>query len=122
MGCSSCGSKVLNKAKQMGSVVSTLTKAVLSQPDKIKWFKDGASGLLKCIEGKTLYSDKEIVKNRDICRQCEFSTKVDNKLVATSQCQVKDPDTGEICGCFILCKTQTDKCPINKFVPLTISQ
>lgn len=122
MGCSSCGKKIVNALAAPIKATTNLVTAAVQQPDVIKWVKDGTTGLLKCLEGKTLYTDQEIVKNREMCRNCEHATKVDGKLKSTSQCMAPDPETKVPCGCFIVCKTQTDKCPLNKFTPITISK
>ena len=122
MACGGCGgSKKTNFAEKATNVVKNLAKAVVQQPNTIKWFKDGVTGIIKCIEGKTLYSDEQIVKQRDVCRECENSTKIDGKLTGTSQCMAVDPETGAPCACFIICKTQTGTCPLNKWANLTIS-
>jgi hypothetical protein len=121
MGCGCGGKKVKEAAKQVVAATKNLVKASIEQPDKIRWFKDGLTGILKCIDGQTLYSDEVIVQNRNICRECEFSSKTDGKLTATSQCMAVDPETGAPCGCFIICKTQTGKCPVEKWANLTIS-
>lgn len=122
MGCQSCASKIKSSFKNATNSIKTLAKAASTQDNKVKWFKDGVTGILKCIGNISLYTDEEIGKNRQICRTCEFSTKVDGKLVANSQCEAKDPKTGEICGCFILCKTQSGPpCPLNKWTHLTIN-
>jgi hypothetical protein len=126
MGCN-CGNKkkpnVFSKAK---NIVDNLTQSFVEQPDKLKWFKSGVNGILKCVGEKVIYIDEEIQKNRDICRGCEFATKTDGKLTKTSQCMGPDPNkNGAPCGCFILCKTQVDpRCPLGKwgkFSDLTIN-
>ena len=126
MACGSCGGNKLSRSvKEVGKAVSAgsnLLKAAVQQPDAVKWFKDGVTGLLKCLEGVTIYSDKEIIANRDVCRACEFSTKTDGKLTASSQCTATDPKTGAPCMCFVLCKTQVDVCPLGKFTNLTVNR
>lgn len=128
MGCN-CGKGKSQKAVEQNpqivnpGIVANMTKVVQEQPDKIKWFKDGITGLFKCITGDTKYTDAEIIINREACRTCEYSTKVDGKLTKKSQCMAPNPENNNApCGCFILCKTQTGPCPLNKFVNLTISK
>jgi hypothetical protein len=97
--------------------------AMGSQKSPFQWFKDGAAGIIKCITHTQSYPDEQIKSNRDTCRKCEFATKDENgKITLKSQCMAIDPTTGEVCGCFIVCKTQNDKCPLNKWVDLTISK
>jgi hypothetical protein len=117
MGCSSCKNAIRNS----GKVVKNLVQAAIKQPDPVKWFRDGVSGVIKCISGKYIYSDEDIVKNREVCRTCEFSSKTDGKLTISSQCQAIDPATGTPCQCFILCKTAEGKCPLKKWTHLTIN-
>lgn len=98
-------------------------KAAKSQHKNLfSWVIDGVSGIIKCIEGKTLYSDEGIENNRNICSQCEFATEKegDGELTLGSQCMAKDSQ-GKICGCFLICKTQTGICPLGKFIPLNIN-
>jgi len=106
------------------SVIRNLIKAASSQPNAIKWFRDGVSGIIKCLEGNVLYTDSEISENRQVCQDCEFSTKNDKgKLTLSSQCMAPDPERGGApCGCFIVCKTQSGSCPIHKWVHLTINK
>lgn len=118
MGCN-CGKSA---AKKIMAVGSNIVKAAASQPDIIQWFKDGVSGIVKCIGGISIYTDEQIQHNRNICRGCIHSTKTDGKLTAQSQCMAPDPlKNGAACGCIILCKTQTDKCPLGKWASLTVN-
>lgn len=136
MACSGCGASksivpskssnspdipVEEKASQPSTILQNLRKAAESQPDKLKWFKDGATGILKCLAGVHIYDDEDIQKNREVCRNCPHSTKTSGKLVATSQCMAID-ESGKACGCFILCKSTQGTCPLNKWTTLTISQ
>lgn len=117
--------KLLNIEQLEDNPIKNLIQAASQQKNKIKWFKDGLTGIFKCLSDDVLYTDEDIQKNRDVCRECPFSTKdKKNKLTMTSQCMAKDPNTGAPCGCFILCKTQADKCPLNKWttVQLTIDK
>lgn len=122
MGCSSCGGNRKNLAQRAIQPIKNLGKAWSEQPDKVKWFKDGATGILKCLDGQTAYTDGDIIANRNICRNCEFSTKTNGKLTATSQCMAIDPETNAPCACIITCKTQVGACPLNKWVHLTIKK
>lgn len=122
MGCSSCGGNRKNAIQRAIQPVKNFGKALVEQPDKVKWFKDGVTGILKCLDGQTLYSDGDIIENRNVCRGCEFSSKIDGKLTATSQCMAIDPETHAPCACIITCKTQTGACPLNKWVHLTIKK
>ena len=127
MGC--CGGNapkpMFNKTTQTNNkgVVANIIGAGVSQSKPFHWFKDGIKGLIKCMGMKSIYTDEEIQINRDICRDCEHSTKNnEGKLYVYSQCMAPDPKkNGEKCGCFITCKTQVDKCPLEKFVPITIN-
>lgn len=104
-----------------GSCRKNLAKAFKAQPDKLSWFFDGVSGIYKCVTGQKEYSDEQIKLNRDACRGCEYSTKNSKgNITVHSQCMAIDPETNAACGCFILCKTQVGKCPLNKFIDLTI--
>lgn len=122
MGCG-CGK---NKAESINNgVIKNMIEAGAKQPGKIKWFKDGINGLIKCLEGKSIYSDEDIQKNRDTCRLCEFSSRnTDGKINLSSQCMAPDPAKNNApCGCFIVCKTSQDpKCPLGKWTttPLTV--
>lgn len=126
MGCSSCQKKKSVFSNQ--SIVKNLTEAVIQQPNKLKWFKNGVSGIIKCLDSNSIYTDEEIQENRKQCQNCEFSTKNEaGKLNMKSQCMAPDPNNENApCGCFILCKTQSDSCPIKKFAPkitdITIKQ
>lgn len=126
MGCRSCGNKdnkiTIPKIENKG-VLPNLTKAIIEQPDKIKWFKDGAKGIYKCITNDKLYTDEEIISNRKVCEGCEFATnKKDNgKLSMKSQCMLPDPDNNNApCACFLICKTGTGSC--YKWTNLTLNQ
>lgn len=113
------------KQNMSKSLVHNLINAAKSQSNKIKWFRDGVSGIIKCMEGQTLYSDKDIQINRDVCSGCEFATdKSENgKLRMTSQCMAPDPENNNApCGCFLICKTQTGSCPQKKWTHLTIGK
>lgn len=102
--------------------LKNLLKAASTQSDKIKWFRDGANGIIKCLTEDVAYTDEDIQKNRDICRNCQHSTKgKGDKLNMTSQCMAINPDTGEVCGCFILCKTQNGECPLRKWNTIKIT-
>ena len=117
MGCNTCGGN-----KNKNNPVSNLIQAAKQQPDKIKWFKDGINGLMKCMDQQTSYTDEEIKANRKTCAECPYSTKnSEGKLTATSQCMAIDPETKAPCACFIICKTQSGKCPIGKWTSLTIN-
>lgn len=102
--------------------LKNLINAAKTQNNKIKWFKDGVSGIVKCLTEDIAYTDEDIQKNRDICRECPHSTKgKNNTLTMTSQCMGINPDTGEVCGCFILCKTQNGECPLSKWSTIKIT-
>ena len=105
------------------SVVANLLKAGNENPDKVGWFKDAITGIFKCAIGGGTYTDEEIQKNRDICRDCQYSTKnEENKITMKSQCMGPDPmKNGAPCGCFILCKTQVGKCPMGKWTHLKVN-
>ena len=121
MACNSCGqAQFIPSRTPQKSVVKNLFDAASQQPDKIKWFKDGVTGIFKCLVGDVKYSDANIISNRDICRQCPHSTKTDGKLTKKSQCAAIDPKTNAPCMCIILCKTQSGDCPLKKWTPLTI--
>ena len=112
--------KEVERRKQ--NIIMNLTKAGLAQKSPFKWFKDGLSGLIKCLDGDLLYDDDGIKFNRLACKDCEYSTKDDNgNITLKSQCMAPDPkNNGAPCACFITCKTQSDTCPLNKFTTLTI--
>jgi hypothetical protein len=117
MGCGCGKNKEGGVLQSVGNVVKNMTTAMISQPKKLKWFKDGLSGLYKCIGVEHQRPEQEIIENRAICTQCEFATnKKDGKLTLTSQC-MGIGESGSPCGCFILCKTQNlnEKCPLNKW-------
>lgn len=135
MGCTSCGGNkherpTFSDLKRKGGpkatiiskgLVSNLVEAGKKQPDRFKWFRDGVSGIVKCLTGHSLYSDDDIIKNRDICRECEHSTKTDGKINIKSQCMAPDSEKDNApCGCPIVCKTQTGKCPLNKWTHITV--
>jgi hypothetical protein len=107
------------------SVISNLIEAGKTQENKLQWVTKGVNGILKSLTGETIYSDDDIQKNRDYCRNCQYSTKKDGKLTNFSQCMAPDPQKdGAKCGCFIEHKTRTDICPLKiwKTVPLTINK
>lgn len=105
------------------TLFNNLQKAASSQQSLFKWFKDGVSGIVKCVTNNVSYSDEQIKSNRDVCRQCKDSTKDQNgQLTLKSQCMAVNPADGQVCGCFIVCKTQTDKCPLGKWTDITISK
>lgn len=102
--------------------IKNLRKAIKTQDNKFLWILTGVKGLVKCVLSKTSYSDDDIIKNREICSQCEFASNKDNEgITMTSQCMAKDPITGEMCGCYLMCLTQIGPCKLNKFVSLTIN-
>ena len=102
-------------------VAHNLLEAFKQQPNKIEWLKEGATGLVKSITGNKDYSDEDIKKNRDVCRECPHSTMKDGKLTTSSQCMAPDPTKNNApCGCPILSKSETGKCPLNKWTHLTI--
>lgn len=113
--------KVEPKTRQ--SVMRSMYEAAISQPNKITWIRDGITGLIKCALGKQDYSDTDIQKNRDVCRDCEFATKNDKgELTNKSQCMAPDPTKNNApCGCIIMCKTQVGECPKKKWTHLTIN-
>ncbi len=119
-------SELTNKPTQVQNkgVVGNLIKAGVSQSKPFHWFKDGLNGIIKCMGLKSIYKEDQIQANRDACRECEHSTKnEDGKLYVYSQCMAPDPEKdGAPCGCFITCKTQVSKCPLNKWVTLTIDK
>ncbi len=121
MGCG-CGK---NKPEPINNgVIKNMLEAGSKQINKVQWFKDGITGIIKCIEGKTLYSDEDIKINRDTCRKCEFSSKnSDGKLSLSSQCMRPIPEKdGAPCGCFLTCKTQVGPhCEFWPTTPLTIN-
>jgi hypothetical protein len=130
MACSSCNGGKSNSNPpsysqglplSKNSVASNFIKAVKTQPNKLKWFKDGVKGILKCIGHIQIYDDLGVQNNRDVCRLCDQSSKPNGKLTAASQCMAIDPETNAPCACFILCKTQSGKCPIGKWTSLTIN-
>ncbi len=111
-----------NKTKNKSPAIKNMIVAAGTQSNKVRWFIDGVSGLAKCFTNQKSYSDVQIKANREVCRTCEFSTK-NNKgeMTTTSQCMAKDPQTGEICSCYITCLTQTGQCKLNKWVGITIN-
>lgn len=134
MGCGSCGGNQpapmfsnVPKANQhqdtIKGVLKNLGRAATSQNSKLQWFKDGLSGLIKCLNVKQEYSDEQIKANRSICLGCEYSTKRDNgELFPQSQCMAPDPvKDGAACGCFITCKSMVDKCPLDKWTPTPLT-
>lgn len=129
MGCGGCNK---NQPKAMFeqqvkennvAPIKNMIKAGSKQSDKISWIRDGLSGIIKCLTGITKYSDPDIQKNREVCRNCAYSTKIDGKLVLKSQCMAPDPQNNNApCGCIIVCKTQSGDCPLNKWVHLTLER
>lgn len=130
MGCSGCKRSInsnpnapapLTTASSIGGVMKNLGAAAVSNPNAFRWFRDGITGIVKCVLGQQAYSDADIVKNRDVCRNCEFATKDGNgKLTNQSQCMRPDPEKNNApCGCFITCKTQVGSC--DKWTTLTIN-
>lgn len=114
MACRACGA-----AKAAKNLLTVGAK----QPNKIRWIKDGASGLIRSLGGALEYSPEDVQLNRDVCRQCEFATKDDNGVLNTlSQCMAPDEaNNGVPCGCFILPKTEVGDCPQKKWTTLKIS-
>ena len=140
MGCSSCGGNKkhiagikqsmsippspINNSKISNNPIKNLNRAISEQPEKIKWFRDGLSGIIKCFSNITKYSDEDIKKNRDVCRQCEYSSKnTNNELDIKSQCMRPNPEKNNApCACFIVCKTQVGSCDKWTHVQLTINK
>ena len=119
MACSSCG----NKVKRVIQSTTNLVKAAIAQPDAIKWFKDGVTGLIKCIGHDTPYTDEQVINNREVCRGCPHASKTDGKMTVNSQCMAPDPTkNGAPCGCFIICKTQVGACPLGKWTQITVDK
>lgn len=111
MGCPSCGQ----------NIVKNLYTAAKAQPNKLKWFADGTTGLIQSVGGIRDYTPEDVQKNRDTCRDCEFSTKNSSgKLNALSQCMAPDHN-GAPCACFILAKSENGDCPKGKYTTLRIS-
>lgn len=106
--------------KIQNNPIRNLTEAATKQPDRFKWFRDGISGIIKCFTN-AIYSDKDIVNNRNTCSNCEYSSKNDNnKLTIQSQCMRPDPSKNNApCACFIVCKTQSGYC--DRWVHITTS-
>lgn len=93
-----------------------LVTAAISAPEIFSWFRDAITGIVKCFNKQQIYNDDNIIKNRADCGNCEHSTKTDGKLTVQSQCMAPDPNKENApCGCFIVCKTMVDKCPLNKW-------
>ena len=112
MGCN-CGG---NKIQQAVAAVSNLGKAAVAQTNVLQWFRDGVSNLVKCLNESQNYTDEDIRLNRQVCKTCEYATLVDGELATTSQCMAPDPEkNGAPCGCFLVCKTQVGRCPLNKW-------
>lgn len=127
MGCGSCGGGPKPSFREhilTQKVGSNLVSAFKQQEHKLAWFLDGASKIKKCLTGTQKYTDEGIIANREVCRNCEWATKnADGELNIKSQCMAPDPaKNNAACGCFILCKTQTDVCPLGKFTSLTINK
>lgn len=107
------------------NTISNLMDAAKSQVKPFKWFKDGITGLVKCITSESNATVETIKHRRDVCRSCEFVTKSDKgDLITLSQCMAVDPATGQKCGCFITCKTQleNEKCPLGKWENVTLTR
>jgi hypothetical protein len=103
--------------------IANIISAGLSQKNKLSWFIEGVTGLKKCITNDKDYSKEQIEINREACKNCEFSTKSEGKVTTSSQCMAPDPaKDNKPCGCFILCKTQVGKCPLNKWIDITIKK
>jgi len=76
----------------------------------------GAQGLSKLVMGKNNTDEVTIQLRRDVCRNCEFSTK--NQSLLTSPCKgLTAYSQCEKCACFIKYKTMltTEQCPLNKW-------
>lgn len=98
------------------STIQNILTAGIKQPNPVAWFRDAVSGLIKCAKQQQIYTDEDIAKNRASCGNCEHSTKTESLLTVQSQCMAPDPTRGNApCGCFIICKTMVDKCPLNKW-------
>jgi hypothetical protein len=106
----------------ISGVAKNLSDAATGNSNVFRWFRDGVSGIVKCVLGQQRYSDADILKNRDTCRTCEYSTKnAEGKLTVQSQCMRPDPNNNNApCACFITCKSQVGEC--DKWVSLTINQ
>lgn len=121
-GCNK-GIKPAQEKKIEAKPLKNLFDAANTQQNKLKWIFDGAKKLYLCLEGKIIYTDDQIRDHRRICGECEYSTKNENgKLNLTSQCMAINPETGEKCGCVLLCKTSVDEkgCPLKKW-PVKLS-
>lgn len=114
--------KKLAEHGNFGQIINNMRLAAKTQRNLLKWLADGVLGLLKCATDTVIYTPEETIKHLTICTECEFSTKdASGGLTPESQCLATDPVTGEVCGCFIVCKTRVSKCPINKWpVALTV--
>ncbi len=133
MACGGCNSNRQDKPAFAGShyphkrtpqkesstlgVVKNMASAAMKQPDFVKWFVDGATGLLRSLGGQLDYTPEDVLKNRAACKTCEFSTKDERgNSTAHSQCMAPDPNNNNApCGCFILAKTETGECPLGKW-------
>lgn len=115
MGCGCNKNKNAEKETKEKGFLGTVIEAAKKQPDKLRWFKNGVTGVIRAIGEPSDLTDEQIKERRDICRECPHSTKKDNKLVTTSQCKE--------CGCSILLKSMlsTEKCPKDKWQPITLS-
>lgn len=103
--------------------IVNMAKAAISQENKVSWFLDGITGLKKCVTNDVDYSKEQIEANRQACKDCPHSTKKDGKITTFSQCMAPDPaKNNQPCGCFVLCKTQVGKCPLDRWTSLTINQ
>lgn len=111
-----------NAGKGAFSAMKNIIKTAVNRPDKLSWFVDGLSGLIKCVTNQKEHSKQEIEYNRSVCGSCEFATKnTEGKLYTHSQCMRPDPEkNNQPCGCFILCKTQVGLC--DKWTELTINK
>lgn len=127
MGCSGCNRNIKASTPSMPGVnrgitgvAKNLVDAATGNSNAFRWFRDGITGVVKCALGQQNYSDEDIAKNRDVCRNCEHSTKTDGKLTIQSQCMRPDPKNNNApCACFITCKTQVGAC--DKWTTLTIN-
>lgn len=115
MGCGSCG-----KAK---TAIANIVKAGSQQPDKLMWFVDGLTGLIRSAGGSLHYDVSGVKSNRDSCRDCEHATKNGvGELHTLSQCMAPDPTkNGAACGCFILAKTEVGECPLGRWTATKIT-
>lgn len=114
--------KVADNIKDIPHTMREIVRVGKSQPDRLQWFIDGVTGLAKCFTNQTEYPKDQIESHRKTCETCEFATKKEGRIFTHSQCMAPDPENqNKPCGCFILCKTQVGKCPLNKWTQLTIN-